>query len=76
MQKEDRFQSGQNVQKRTVPNWTFCPKKNRPQLDKRSKKMPNWTNEQKQAIYEKGNNTLVAAAARKRKNSSFSRKND
>ena len=25
--------------------------------------MPNWTNEQKQAIYEKGNNILVAAAA-------------
>ena len=25
--------------------------------------MPNWTEEQKQAIYEKGNNILVAAAA-------------
>ena len=25
--------------------------------------MPNWTKEQKQAIYEKGNNILVAAAA-------------
>ena len=25
--------------------------------------MPNWTNEQKQAIYEKGSNILVAAAA-------------
>ena len=25
--------------------------------------MPNWTNEQKQAIYENGNNILVAAAA-------------
>jgi ATP-dependent exoDNAse (exonuclease V) beta subunit len=32
----------------------------------------NWTEEQKQAIYEKGNNILVAAAARKRKNSSIS----
>ena len=29
-----------------------------------------WTNEQKQAIYEKGQNILVAAAARKWKNSS------
>ncbi len=28
----------------------------------------NWTNEQKQAIEEKGSNILVAAAARKRKN--------
>ena len=27
--------------------------------------MPNWTNEQKQAIYEKDSNLLVAAAARK-----------
>lgn len=32
----------------------------------------NWTEEQKQAIYEKGNNILVAAAARKWKNSSIS----
>lgn len=32
-----------------------------------------WTKEQKQAIEEKGDNLLVAAAARKRKNSSFSR---
>lgn len=32
-----------------------------------------WTNEQKQAIYEKGNNILVAAAAREWKNSSISR---
>ncbi len=31
-----------------------------------------WTNEQIQAINEKGNNILVAAAARKWKNSSFS----
>lgn len=31
-----------------------------------------WTNEQKQAIYEKGNNILVAAAARKWKNSCIS----
>lgn len=29
-----------------------------------------WTNEQKQAIYEKNHNILVAAAARKWKNSS------
>ena len=29
-----------------------------------------WTDEQKQAIYEKGSNMLVAAAARKWKNSS------
>lgn len=27
--------------------------------------MPNWTKEQKQAIYEKDSNLLVAAAARK-----------
>ena len=27
------------------------------------KSMPNWTKEQEQAIYEKGKNTLVAAAA-------------
>lgn len=33
----------------------------------------NWTNEQIQAIYEKGNNILVAAAARKREDSCFSR---
>lgn len=32
-----------------------------------------WTKEQEQAIYEKGSNILVAAAARKWKNSSFSR---
>ena len=32
----------------------------------------NWTDEQKQAIYEKGNNILVAAAARKWKNGSTS----
>lgn len=31
-----------------------------------------WTKEQKQAIEEKGSNLLVAAAARKWKNSSFS----
>ena len=35
-----------------------------------------WTNEQKQAIYEKGNNILVAAAARKWKNCCVSRKNN
>ncbi len=35
----------------------------------------NWTKEQQQAIYEKGANILVAAAARKWKNSSISRKN-
>lgn len=34
-----------------------------------------WTKEQKAAIYKKGSNILVAAAARKRKNGSFSRKN-
>lgn len=33
----------------------------------------NWTEEQKQAIYKKNTNLLVAAAARKWKNSSFSR---
>ena len=32
-----------------------------------------WTKEQKQAIEEKGSNLLVAAAARKWKDSSFSR---
>ncbi len=36
----------------------------------------NWTKEQEQAIYEKGSNILVAAAARKWKNSCFSRKNN
>ena len=35
-----------------------------------------WTNEQKQAIYEKDSNILVAAAARKWKNSSTCRKNN
>ena len=34
-----------------------------------------WTTEQKQAIYEKGNNILVAAAARKWKNSCTCRTN-
>ena len=38
--------------------------------------MPNWTKEQKQAIYEKNSNLLVAAAAGSRKNSSISRKNN
>lgn len=33
----------------------------------------NWTKEQLQAIEEKNNNILVAAAARERENSSFSR---
>lgn len=33
----------------------------------------NWTEEQLQAIEEKNNNILVAAAARKWENSSFSR---
>ena len=32
----------------------------------------NWTKEQEQAIYEKGSNILVAAAAGSRKNSSIS----
>jgi len=34
-----------------------------------------FTKEQQKAIYEKGSNILVAAAAGSRKNSSFSRKN-
>ena len=34
-----------------------------------------WTKEQKMAIENKGSNILVAAAARKWKNSSFSREN-
>ena len=34
-----------------------------------------WTKDQQDAIYEKGSNILVAAAARKRKDSCFSRKN-
>ena len=38
--------------------------------------MPNWTNEQKQAIYEKNSNLLVAAAAGSRENGSTSRKNN
>ena len=36
----------------------------------------NWTKEQEDAINEKGSNILVAAAARKWKNSSVSRKNN
>ena len=36
----------------------------------------NWTKEQSQAIYKNGSNILVAAAARKWKNGSFSRKNN
>ena len=35
-----------------------------------------WTPEQQEAIDEKGSNILVAAAARKWKNSSISRKNN
>lgn len=35
-----------------------------------------WTKEQKQAIEENGTNILVAAAARKWKNSSAGREND
>lgn len=35
-----------------------------------------WTKEQRLAIEQKGSNILVAAAARKWKNSSISRKND
>ena len=35
-----------------------------------------WTKEQKEAIYEKGTNILVAAAARKWKNGSFGRENN
>lgn len=35
-----------------------------------------WTKEQQQAIQEKDSNILVAAAARKWKNSSISRKNN
>lgn len=38
--------------------------------------MPNWTTEQKQAIYEKDSNLLVAAAARKWENSSISREDN
>ena len=37
--------------------------------------MPNWTKEQKQAIYEKNSNLLVAAAAGSRKNGGISTKN-
>ena len=35
-----------------------------------------WTTEQENAIYKKNSNILVAAAARKWKNSSISRKNN
>lgn len=35
----------------------------------------NWTKDQQDAIYEKGSNILVAAAARKWKNGSTGRKN-
>jgi ATP-dependent exoDNAse (exonuclease V) beta subunit len=45
-------------------------------LFRKEKYMPNWTKEQKQAIYEKNSNLLVAAAAGSRKNSSISRKNN
>lgn len=39
--------------------------------------MPNkWTQKQVQAIYDKGSNILVAAAAREWKNRCFSRKNN
>ena len=37
--------------------------------------MPNWTKEQKQAIYEKNSNLLVAAAAGSRKDCGTCRKN-
>lgn len=37
--------------------------------------MPEWTKEQKQAIYTKGTNLLVAAAAGSRKNCCTCRKN-
>ena len=43
----------------------FCPFEKRPQKDMNGGKMPNWTKEQKQAIFEKDSNLLVAAAARK-----------
>jgi len=45
-------------------------------LFRKEKYMPNWTKEQKQAIYVKNSNLLVAAAAGSRKNSSISRKNN
>lgn len=45
-------------------------------LFRKEKDMPNWTKEQKQAIYEKNSNLLIAAAAGSRKNSSISRKNN
>ena len=38
------------------------------------KKMPNWTKEQKQAIYEKDFNLLVAAAARKPEKQQYQQK--
>ena len=38
--------------------------------------MPYWTKEQKQAIYEKNSNLLVAAAAGSRKNCCISRENN
>ena len=43
--------------------WKKVEKKACPQSDK--EEFMEWTNEQKQAIYEKGSNILVAAAARK-----------
>lgn len=45
-----------------------------PKVTKKEKNME-WTKEQKQAIYEKGENILVAAAARKWKDSCAGRKN-
>ena len=46
------------------PNWKKVEKKTCPQSGLKEEKM-NWTEEQTQAIHEKGNNILVAAAARK-----------
>ena len=50
---------------RSVPNATKMSQEKRPQRDMKGEYMSkvNWTSEQKDAIYEKGSNILVAAAA-------------
>ena len=59
--------------KGNVPNWTQMSKRKRPKLDTNVQKETSptghptghkWTKEQLDAIYEKGSNILVAAAAR------------
>jgi hypothetical protein len=64
--------------KKMCPEWDKMSQKETSLMGQNGgkKRMPNWTEEQKQAIYEKNSNLLVAAAAGSRKNSSISRKNN